>query len=168
MLRALPDSKPLRRTLLIAIPCLNEAKTIAAVVAGLPRNLPGISAIDILVVDDGSSDRSAELASAAGAVILRHSRNRGLGIAFQSAVSYAVQHGYDLMLNVDGDGQFSPNVIVRLIEPIIRGDADMVTGSRFAVLQRSVHQDRRPWESRPLRHPQARCARADRYRNHCE
>lgn len=117
--------------LLIAIPCLNEATTIAKVIAELPKELPGISRIDVIVVDDGSTDATADAARAAGALVIRHSHNKGLGIAFQTAVSYAVRYAYDLMLNVDGDGQFSSADIPRLVEPIQRGEADMVTASRF-------------------------------------
>lgn len=118
-------------SLLIAIPCLNEAATIGSVVASIPRQIAGVGRVDILVVDDGSSDQTGDIARRNGASVLRHPRNRGLGIAFQSAVSYAVQHGYQLMLNIDGDGQFSVDDIPRLVDPILSGQADMVTASRF-------------------------------------
>ena len=118
-------------SLLIAIPCLNEAATIGAVVASVPRHIAGVGRVDVLVVDDGSSDHTGEIARRTGALVLRHSRNRGLGIAFQSAVSYAIQRGYEVMLNIDGDGQFSADDIPGLVAPILNGQADMVTASRF-------------------------------------
>ncbi len=121
--------RPLR--LLVAIPCLNEAETIAAVIKRVPRAIDGVSAIDVLVVDDGSSDATASEARSAGAVLLAHGVNRGVGVAFQSAISYAIEGGYDMMLNMDGDGQFQPEDIPKLVAPIVSGQADMVTASRF-------------------------------------
>jgi glycosyltransferase involved in cell wall biosynthesis len=118
-------------SLLVAIPCLNEAVTIGSVVASVPRRIAGVGRVDVLVVDDGSSDQTCEIAQRSGALVLRHPRNRGLGIAFQSAVSYAIQHGYQIMLNIDGDGQFSAADIPALVAPILGGQADMVTASRF-------------------------------------
>lgn len=122
---------PAARTLLIAIPCLNEAKTIGRVVAELPQQIPGVARIDVVVVDDGSTDDTGDVARKAGALVLRHAHNRGLGIAFQTAVSYAVDQGYDLLMNLDGDGQFSTADVPRLVEPVLAGKADMVTASRF-------------------------------------
>lgn len=125
-----PSSLP-PNALLIAIPCLNEVATIAKVIGGLSRSIPGISRVDVVIIDDGSTDGTSEAARSAGASVIRHPYNRGLGIAFQTAVSYAVSRGYDFMLNVDGDGQFSSTDIPRLVEPILKGEADMVTASRF-------------------------------------
>lgn len=122
-------SKQLR--LLVAIPCLNEASTIAAVIGAVPLNPEGVGSVDILVIDDGSSDDTATKAMAAGANVIRHSRNQGVGAAFQTAVTHAVEAGYDLMVNIDGDSQFNPQDIAKLVKPIIDGEADMVTASRF-------------------------------------
>jgi glycosyltransferase involved in cell wall biosynthesis len=119
------------RRLLVAIPCLNEAATIETVIARVPRSIPGIGRVDVLVVDDGSTDGTGTLAAAAGAIVLDHRRNRGVGAAFQSAVEFAVEHGYPIMVNIDGDGQFSPEDIPKLVTPILDGAADMVTASRF-------------------------------------
>src|SRR5262245_11510793 len=94
--------------LLVAIPCLNEADTIAKVIQGVPAVLPGITSIDVLVIDDGSTDATAAEAERAGARVLRHSVNRGVGIAFQAAIDFAVSQNYDVMINIDGDGQFDP------------------------------------------------------------
>jgi glycosyltransferase involved in cell wall biosynthesis len=117
--------------LLVVIPCLNEVATIGAVVKGVPRSLVGISQVDVVVIDDGSSDETAAEAVAAGAEVIRHPRNRGVGAAFQTAVTHAVEAGYDLMVNIDGDRQFNPQDIVKLVEPVVAGEADMATASRF-------------------------------------
>ncbi len=124
------QATPLR--LLVAIPCLNEAATIANVIRGVPRTLPRIDQVDIVVIDDGSRDATASEARAAGARVIRHAHNRGVGLAFQTAVNHAVESGYDLMVNIDGDHQFSPQDIPKLVEPVVSGEADMTTGSRFA------------------------------------
>jgi glycosyltransferase involved in cell wall biosynthesis len=123
------NTKQLR--LLVAIPCLNEATTIYQVVKEVPCTIAGIRCIDILVVDDGSTDNTSLEAQAAGAIVLRHQRNQGVGLAFQSGLNYAVEHGYDLMVNIDGDRQFNPRDIPKLVAPIIEGKVDMVTASRF-------------------------------------
>ena len=92
--------------LLIALPCYNEAEKIATVLRSIPTAFTGIAEHRLLVVDDGSSDDTAPLALAAGAMVVRHKQNKGLGQAFRSAVDYAIDHGFDLMVNMDGDGQF--------------------------------------------------------------
>ncbi|MBV5340911.1 MAG: glycosyltransferase family 2 protein [Deltaproteobacteria bacterium] len=117
--------------LLVAIPCLNEADTIAQVVRDVPRSMPGVIQVDVLVVDDGSTDLTSSEATEAGALVLRHSRNLGVGKAFQAAINHAVENGYDLMVNIDGDGQFNPQDIPKIVQPVIAGQADMVTASRF-------------------------------------
>jgi glycosyltransferase involved in cell wall biosynthesis len=120
------------KRLLVAIPCLNEAATIAQVVSEVPRLLPGIAQVDVVVVDDGSSDSTATEATTAGATVLRHPRNLGVGTAFQTAVNYAVENRYDLMVNIDGDRQFNPGDIPKLVLPVLADRAEMVTASRFA------------------------------------
>ena len=122
-------SAPLR--LLVAIPCLNEDATIAQIVADVPRTIEGIGQVDVLVVDDGSTDQTFAEATRAGALTVRHPRNLGVGKAFHSAVNYAIDHRYDLMVNIDGDRQFDPQDIPKLVEPVLLGRADMVTASRF-------------------------------------
>jgi glycosyltransferase involved in cell wall biosynthesis len=117
--------------LLVAIPCLNEAATIAEVVQAVPRSIPSVGRVDVIVVDDGSTDDTAARAEAAGARVLRHARNRGVGSAFQSAVDYALENDYQLMINIDGDRQFDPQDIPKLVAPIVAGQAEMVTASRF-------------------------------------
>lgn len=120
---------PLR--LLVAVPCLNEASTIASVVADVPREIAGIAEVDVLVIDDGSTDETAAEARRAGARVLSHPRNLGVGKAFHSAVNYAIENRYDLMVNIDGDRQFNAQDIPKVVDPVLSGRADMVTASRF-------------------------------------
>lgn len=118
-------------SLLVVIPCLNEEPTVGHVVAGVPRDIPGIGRIEILVMDDGSTDETAARAREAGAEVIRHQSNRGLGKTFQEAVGIALDKGVDVMIHIDGDGQFEPADIPLLIEPIVTGQAQMSTASRF-------------------------------------
>jgi glycosyltransferase involved in cell wall biosynthesis len=119
------------KRLLVVMPALNEAATIAAVIARVPRQIPGISNVEIAVVDDGSTDSTAELARAAGAHVLRHRSNRGVGAALQTGLSYALHRRVDLAVNIDSDGQFAPEDIVNVIAPVLDETADMATASRF-------------------------------------
>jgi len=118
-------------TLLVAIPCLNEAETISEVIEAIPVKIEGVDSIIVLVIDDGSTDNTAELAHASGAMVIRHTRNKGVGAAFKSAVDYAVANRFSLMVNIDGDHQFNPADIPKLIAPILANEADMATASRF-------------------------------------
>lgn len=117
--------------LLVFIPNYNEEETIAGVIESIPPSIDGISKIDILVVDDGSSDDSANIAENLGAVVLRNGVNRGVGFSFQRAIAYAISAKYDILVSIDGDGQFNPSDIPNLIKNISSGSADFVTGSRF-------------------------------------
>ena len=125
--------------LLIALPCYNEAEKIQSVLESIPHTFAGIDEHRLLVIDDGSADDTAALALRSGAMVVRHKRNKGLGHAFRSAVDYAIDHGFDVMVNMDGDGQFDPADIERLIEPILREQADFVTGTRFLSGARIEH-----------------------------
>jgi glycosyltransferase involved in cell wall biosynthesis len=117
--------------LIIYLPALNEEGQILEVLAGLPRNLVNIDSIRYLVVDDGSTDRTREIAIGAGAKIVTHDRNRGVGAAFHSAVRYALENGADILVGMDADGQFDPEDIQDVIAPILDGRAEMVIGNRF-------------------------------------
>lgn len=117
--------------LLVALPCLNEEATLGAVLQGIPARIDGVREIQAVVVDDGSTDRSGEIARQHEATVLRHPVNRGVGAAFQTATEHAVLHGFDAMVWIDADGQFSPSEIPDLLAPLLRGEADMVTASRF-------------------------------------
>lgn len=124
-------SYPMSKRLLVSIPCLNEEQTIGILIKEIPGSITGIDAVDILVVDDGSSDNTAECARFNGAHVISHGTNLGVGSAFQTAVGYAVKNKYDFMINIDGDRQFNPKDIPSLTDPILLGTADMVTASRF-------------------------------------
>jgi glycosyltransferase involved in cell wall biosynthesis len=118
--------------LLVTLPALDEERTVAEVVRGVPRQIPGVGEIRVVVVDDGSRDRTAERASEAGAELIRHERPRGVGAAFHSGLSYGIETGADLIVSIDADGQFDPADIPRLVEPVVSGRADFVSASRFA------------------------------------
>ena len=117
--------------MLVAMPALNEEATIVRVIESIPRDIPGIASLDVLVVNDGSTDRTAELAEQAGAHVLHHSESRGVGAAFHSALAYAVDKHVDLLVTIDSDGQFNPADIPKIAVPVITGEADFVTASRF-------------------------------------
>ena len=131
--------------LLVALPALDEERTVARVIGAIPRQLPGVASVEVLVVDDGSTDRTAELARAAGARVLRHERSRGVGGAFQTALAHALASGVDLLVTIDADGQFDPGDIPALIAPVVGGEADFATASRFIDPSRAP---RMPWVKR--------------------
>jgi glycosyltransferase involved in cell wall biosynthesis len=114
------------RTLLI-IPAFNEAAAIVGVVTNVRNHFSG----DIAVIDDGSEDDTAALARSAGAVVLRHPCNLGIGAAVQTGYLYALQGGYDAVIRQDGDGQHDPAHIARFLDILERDEADIVVGSRF-------------------------------------
>jgi glycosyltransferase involved in cell wall biosynthesis len=118
-------------SLLVIVPCLDEERTVAHVVAGLPRSLPGIAALEVLVIDDGSTDATAERARQAGATVVRHATNLGLGESFRRGVREALERRVDILVTIDGDGQFDPASIAELVGPVLRGEAHMATASRF-------------------------------------
>lgn len=117
--------------LFIQIPCLNEEDTLPQTLADLPREIPGISSIEYLVIDDGSTDRTVEVAKQYGAHhVLRLGSNRGLATAFRMGVDYALAHGADIVVNTDGDNQYCGADIALLVQPIIEGRSDLVVGCR--------------------------------------
>ena len=117
--------------LVVVIPCLNEEMTISTVVAGVPQDVEGIDSIEILVMDDGSTDETAARARDAGANVFSHATNQGLGATFKDACRLALTKGADVMVHIDGDGQFNPADIPTLVAPIINEQAHMATASRF-------------------------------------
>ena len=117
--------------LLVSLPALDEAASIAEVIAGIPRELEGVGEIRVLVIDDGSRDDTAERAREAGAQVIRHDVPKGVGAAFQTGLAHARESGVDLFVTIDADGQFDPADISRVVAPVLSGEADFATGSRF-------------------------------------
>lgn len=117
--------------LLVCIPALDEERTVGDVVRGVPRLLPGIAEVDVLVIDDGSVDATAARATEAGARVLRHDDTRGVGAAFHTALSEGIEAGADLVVSIDADGQFDPADIAALVAPVVAGHADFTSASRF-------------------------------------
>ncbi len=117
--------------LAVLIPCLNEDKTIASVISAIPEQIDGVGEIIVIVIDDGSTDSTAASAAEAGAIVKSHPHNMGLGVTFRTGVEAALENGADIIVNIDGDGQFDPEDIRKIAAPVIRGEADFVTASRF-------------------------------------
>ena len=111
------------------VPSLNEEASVGRVIDEIRAFDPGF---DIVVVDDGSTDRTAGIAADRGAHVLRLPFNLGIGGAMQTGYRFAFEHGYDLAVQVDGDGQHDPAQLPAIIGPVLAGDADLCVGSRFA------------------------------------
>jgi len=118
--------------LIIYLPALNEEENIHKVLTSLPQDLHHIDCIQLLVIDDGSTDQTAALARTNGAQVVSHNRNRGVGAAFHSAVQFALENNADILVGIDADGQFDSTEIQALIDPIINNTADLVVGNRFS------------------------------------
>ena len=117
--------------LIIQIPCLNEEKTLPETVADLPTEIEGVDQIEYLVIDDGSTDRTSELARELGVHhIVRFANNRGLARAFEAGLDACLKLGADIIVNTDADNQYSGHDIPRLIGPILNGNYDLVIGDR--------------------------------------
>lgn len=115
----------------IQIPCLDEAESLPVTLAALPRQIPGVDELEILVIDDGSRDATSEVAKAHGVHhIVRHPQRQGLARAFLAGVSAALDRGADVIVNTDADNQYCADDIPALIEPILAGRADLVVGAR--------------------------------------
>ena len=117
--------------LIVQIPCLNEQQTLPETVADIPRNIPGVDKVEVLIIDDGSTDRTVEVAREIGVDhIVRHRNSKGLAPAFRTGIDACLRRGADIIVNTDGDNQYCGADIPALIEPILRGEADIVVGDR--------------------------------------
>jgi glycosyltransferase involved in cell wall biosynthesis len=117
--------------LIIQIPCLNEAQTLPATLADLPRSIPGIDAIELLVVDDGSTDETAAVARAHGVHhVVRFRRRKGLAAAFTAGIDASLRAGADIIVNTDADNQYAGSSIALLVAPLLAGTAEIVIGDR--------------------------------------
>ena len=117
--------------LIVQIPCYNEELTLPQTVADIPRRIEGVDQVEILIVDDGSTDRTVEVAREIGVDhVVLHGNNKGLARAFRTALDQSLRLGADIIVNTDGDNQYAGADIPRLIRPILEGAADIVVGDR--------------------------------------
>ena len=117
--------------LIVQVPCLNEETTLPMVFENMPRHIPGVDSVEFLIIDDGSQDRTIEVARQLGVHhVVRHTRNMGLGQSFHDGVLKALELGADIVVNTDGDNQYPSARIPDLIQPILDGRADIVIADR--------------------------------------
>lgn len=116
--------------LVIQIPCFNEEETLLTTLNSLPKTVEGIDELEVLVIDDGSTDKSSEIAKAWGAKVLEIKPNKGLANAFRFGLQESLNMGADVIVNTDADNQYDSSCIEALIKPVLTGDADMVVGAR--------------------------------------
>lgn len=116
--------------LAILIPAFNEEKTLAGVIKTLPKKIPGVTKREVIVINDGSTDKTEEIAHKSGATVFSHWINRGLGGALATGFAYAKSQDFDCLVTFDGDGQHHPDDLLAVIKPIINKKADVVVGAR--------------------------------------
>jgi glycosyltransferase involved in cell wall biosynthesis len=117
--------------LIIQVPCYNEEDTLPLVINSIPKKIEGVDVIETLIIDDGSTDKTIEVARKLGVNhIVRHKRNQGLASSFSDGMEEALKQGADIIVNTDGDNQYPQEDIGRLIEPILKGTHDIVIGNR--------------------------------------
>lgn len=118
--------------LVVLVPAYNEEETISSVISEIPRKISGVEKVSVLVVNDGSSDKTVDLALNAGAdKIVSHRRNMGVGAAFMTGIRNAISMNADIVVTLDADSQFDPKSIPELLVPILNKELDVVIGSRF-------------------------------------
>ena len=139
-----PEVGPAGKTLVVTIPALNEEDTIGGVVQSIPREMEGISEVKVLVISDGSKDRTEEVALEAGAdSVFRFARRQGLAKVYKTALAEALKMGADVIVNIDADGQYVSDEMHMLVNPIISEEADVVMGSRLAGRIESMPKSKR-------------------------
>lgn len=116
--------------LIIQIPCLNEEKTLPLVLRDIPKTIQGISSIETVIIDDGSTDKTRDVAKKYGATVLKHNKNKGLGESFKRGLKYALKQNVDILINTDGDNQYPSYQIPKLISTMQKTNADLVIGNR--------------------------------------
>ena len=125
--------------LIIQIPCLNEEETLPATIADLPRSLDGFDSVELLVIDDGSTDRTVAVARECGVEhIVRLTNNKGLAAGFQAGLDACLKLGADVVVNTDADNQYAGADVAKLVAPILAGEADMVVGNRQVERDRAL------------------------------
>lgn len=132
----------------IQVPCLNEEQTLPLVLKNIPKKIKGVDSLEILIIDDGSTDKTIEIAKKHGVKhFVKHTRNMGLARSFRDGTDYALAHGADIVVNTDGDNQYPSEMIGDLVQPIINGEADIVIGDRqthtiehFSPLKKSLQR----------------------------
>src|SRR5688572_2839327 len=125
----LTERRPIK--LVIQIPCFNEEDTLPSTIADLPREVPGVDVVEWLVIDDGSTDRTVEIARELGVHhVVRHDHNRGLAAAFMTGLDAALRLGADVIVNTDADNQYDARDIPVILAPVVEGTADIVVGER--------------------------------------
>ncbi len=132
--------KPVR--LAVVSICKNEEKTIGELFRRVPKKIAGVDEIDFILMNDGSTDKTGEVAKKVGAKVYGNTPSKGLALRFREVVDIVLAGGYDVMVNIDGDLQFSPEDIPLFVEPIVRNQADFVAADRFT--DPSTGKKRRP------------------------
>jgi glycosyltransferase involved in cell wall biosynthesis len=115
----------------VQVPCLNEEATLPLVLESIPKKIKNVDSIEVLIIDDGSSDKTIEVAKKYGVKhFVKHTRNMGLARSFRDGIDYALRHGADIVVNTDGDNQYPQERIADLVQPIIAHEADIVIADR--------------------------------------